>query len=334
MVDVLRLHVGLPKCGSTTLQTTFAASETTLYLGRPFPDPDILYFTQRIAPFYDVRMIDGGKYQAAFETVFKETPHAHALLSDEILSSIGFLAHGRGLSVPQIVENFKRVLDVKIEIFIIVREQLRFLKSYFHQSTLAGSDLDFSEFIAMILMRYDRWLYPVLDYELLCRQCRAVADKVTLVPFERLFGDDDYALDLLDQLDVADAKQVFTNTHGNPSPSDPVIAKTIRVNRDIPNGQNKGWFHHFGRSELRHLRREDRDGRFFRLKMQRLLKAQSATMTKWKTALQQTENTPAPDLFSLDRDLEERLMTYIYSVNARLCDRDPGTDWAGLGYRL
>lgn len=334
MVDVLRLHVGLPKCGSTTLQTAFTETKNTLFLGKPFPEPDILYFTRRVAPFYDVRLIDSGKYRTAFEKAFAATPHAHALLSDEILSSVGFAACGGGLSLVQIIENYKRLLDVRIEVVVVVREQVRFLKSYFRHMTIVGGDLDYSEFISLMLLRHESWLYPVLDYELLHRRLSYVADDVVMVPFERLFSDADYAKSVLERLNVEDAFDVFSKTHDRSSSSEAKIAALIGVNRKVPIKQNVGWFRRFNWPEQRYLQTKDPAVQLLRQKMSRLLKAQKTTLAKWAEAREKAPAASGKELYHLDPKVERLLMSYIGTANRRLSDTISATDWSALGYHL
>lgn len=187
------LHMGLPKCASTSLQDTLPHATRIGYLGKTtagaFADPLIAEFTRVIAVFGDVRLRNCAPHRAALEKAFAECPHDTLWLSDEVLSSAGFAAYGQSNSLPQILENFKRVAPAGIEPVIVVRNQHSLLRSYFRQWVGWGSAETYEEFIRLIFLRRDRFLFPVLNYVALVRVLQGIVPKGHVLCFEALTRD-------------------------------------------------------------------------------------------------------------------------------------------------
>lgn len=327
------LHMGLPKCASTSLQDTLPHATRIGYLGKTtagaFADPLIAEFTRVIAVFGDVRLRNCAPHRAALEKAFAECPHDTLWLSDEVLSSAGFAAYGQSNSLPQILENFKRVAPAGIEPVIVVRNQHSLLRSYFRQRVEWGSAETYEEFIRLIFLRRDRFLFPVLNYVALVRALQGIVPKVHVLCFEALTKDGTYRSERLAALGVGDIAERLGQTHSRPAMDDAEIAQRLRGRHPAHFASRWNWLARsqfpdiyayrpvttpFGRSVMQAL-----------TGMEQRMQAPGA-IEKRRAAIDEN------DLYALPEPLQRMLDEHIGRINGEIETLDPQVDWQALGY--
>lgn len=335
---LLRLHVGLPKCGSTTLQECFSATHKVHYLGKrdlDFINDDIRQFSREIAPKCDVRLLDRQRYCQEFASVLAESKHEVALISDEVLSSIGFGAYTNGNSLPQIIENFTNIVDCPIEIILVVREQMSFLRSYHKQLVEHSFEFSLSEFLALVLFRKTNWIFPMLNFAGIIRQISHQVEKVHLIPFEALFGSETASTNFFEQIGVPDVTDTFRQTHKRQQVDDFDAAQRVSINRAAAVQGLRVRLRDLSRADNIRLRKGESDDIVMLRRMLRGLMRREAQLRKPMKAL--LENPPPlldDDVLALDPVLELRLLEYFKRNNRELAKDRPEFDWQALGYAM
>jgi hypothetical protein len=326
----LLLHVGLPKAGSTTLQTVFAQGSGIKFLGKHdarFVDSEIGEFVRVVAPFGDVRLQDISRWKNAFRKHLKQSRDADViLLSDELLSSAGFLCHGQSNSLPQIIDNFRWVLgDVAdIEVVIVVREQRKLLKSYFKQWVLNGGNYDYETFVSLNLMRPYRGVVPALNYSSLVNSVTPLVSKVHLLVFERLFSDTAYTRMKLAEMGCSHLSGILRQVHERPPTKDNNI-EALLAQRSCP-----PWLFRPGPNSqpilpdlFAYLGRGFADSKRYQERLEELHKFHSSReANRVEYALQ------------LQPDTERSLERLASAWNRNLHEIDKDTDWVRYGYRV
>lgn len=328
------LHMGMPKSASTTLQDTLPQARDITFLGKDgggqFADPLVAEFTRALAVFGDVRLRDGRPHARAFESALEASPRGIVWLSDEVLSSAGFAAHGHSNSLPQILENFVRVVPATVEPVLIVRNQRALLKSYYKQAVLSwGASETFEEFVRLVLARRNRFLLPALNYVNLVRVLRGIVPKVHVICFEMMLRDAGYRSRMFGELGVGDVAGRLAETHSRPAESDETIRSIL--SERFPS----------------HLATEDRwpaEALYPDLYAYRPIKTEEGKgVTQFLQRLRETLGAPGmadrrraalarEDLFHLDERVAAGLDRHIINVNAAIETLDPAVDWRAFGY--
>ena len=337
-VKTLRIHVGLPKCGSSTLQNSFSETCKALYLGRKnreFINGDIQRFSREIAPSGDIRMLDRRYYRHAFATVFEQSEHELALISDEVLSSIGFATDGRGNSLPQIIENFSRVIDCPIEIILVVREQMSFLRSYYTQIVKGQHDFSLNEFLALVLLCKERWVFPMLDFAKVIRRVSAQVNKVHVIPFEELFFNETAGTDFLEQIGVPDVIDKFHITHENRQHEEFKVGQQVSIKRTAGGRGNDSKPSMVNPTDWLRVNKPASDDDQMH---NRLLRDLIQRRIQHRKTLEEFSEFQPPllgkDLLALDSALERTLLNYFKRSNRKLVEQYPEFDWQALGYAM
>lgn len=339
-VGTLNIHIGLPKCGSTTLQRSFAKSDAAFYLGKaPFVNDTIRLFTREVAPLCDIRMLNKQYYANEFHRLFASSDKTVALLSDEALSSIGFVAAGAGNSVAQIIENFRSVINCRIEVFIVVREQFNFLQSYYKFILRNRHILSYNEFLSLVMLSEQRWLYPVLDYANIIGAIEPLVDKVHVIPFETLFFDKGAADVFLQKLGVHDVLDSFSTSHNNMTEPDEIYAG--RVIRERNNDVHRIALRQFTMTNPAILEalRVPHTQASEKTKLAKSLLAPAMHRYERFEAnkhdyLEAHEVDFVSTIFSMNSDLEDIFENYFRECNGALVESYPHYDWKNLGYLM
>lgn len=337
----LILHVGNPKCGSTSLQAVFPQVQTAKYLGKTkrienskivsgrFENQQIEQFCRNLCTVYDVRLVDKAPYQEAFERAFEVAPNNRLLLSDEILSSIAIRPGKVALSLPQIVENFQRTIDCRVEVMLVVREQFSFLKSYFQQ--LPHHDYLFSEFLALVALRKKMWIYPALDYERIASVMEKQVDAFHLLPFEDLFSGYESAWNLLKPIGLEEIAEVLFSTHRNKSSEKGNFAQELAARRAVfkditPNKLPLG----LNSDEMKFLNNGESIYRKYLIERFREARRVQILLKEAR----QAGLPPVEDVFYVPEDLRQHLANDFGAWNSRLQQKYSNMDWGAMGYIL
>ena len=320
------VHVGLPKCGSTSLQKVFATAPGITFLGKSllhYADSRIGQFTRLVAPFADVRMSDQHGYREAFAAGLAGAGGKPVVLSDEILSSVGFAARGTGNSFLQILDNVAAVAG-PFELMIVVREQRAFLKSYYKQWVLGGGHLCFQDFIAAILLRRQRFLLPMLDYPALASAAGQIASRVHVLVFERLFSDRAYREAKFAAMGISGISGHFAGVQERPSRSDAEIAGKLAEARKNPWPALLSMNKAFLGPDLYTAQTLDSPDAL----------ATANAIKSLNLTIRSRGETAAESMFTLDAAVEVDLLRHFKMFNHRLPEIDSGTDWPSLDYVL
>lgn len=312
------------------MQAVFGEDENLAYLGGSmnlYPDPVIGEFIRTFAPFGDSRVQSVGAYKAAFEKSIAAAGDKRIVLSDEILSSIGFATHGQSNSPTQIVDNLTAVIPGDIELVLVIRRQQDFIRSYYRQWVLQRGVLSFPDFVELVMMRRNRFLWPVLNYPNLVRALRSQVGAVHVLPFERIFSDREYGVARLGPMGLGASADRFVGRHERPGKTDEVIAETRE------GWQGVMWTEKFRSSRLSAYpdiyvnRKIETPGALSLLKRITQFEQRQKQLAEGAAA-------PHPTADFDDPKQQARFEDAIRRFNARLNQVDPDEDWAGLGYLL
>ncbi|MEJ1159544.1 hypothetical protein [Prosthecomicrobium sp. N25] len=214
------VHVGLPKCASTSLQVLFAEAKGTTYLGkgaRPTPiEQFIADFKLKVLRIPTLR---GSNYiTKAVRDVFRETLPSeveitesmvlecrravdegigifkgdtrHVLISDEVLSGAGFIYFNKPRRpLEGIIEGIGKIFGSEALVVVVMRSQISFLVSYWKHLVRTGYPFTFGYFLSQQSsdpVQADSWCSVTrsLFYDRIRRKAEEAGVRVAFVPFE------------------------------------------------------------------------------------------------------------------------------------------------------
>ena len=346
MPDPFVLHIGFPKAGSTALQSVFAGLGHVAYLGKndtygkrgrtggyqdSWAAAEFGTFIKEIAAIYDARAVDCRPFRAAFDTVLSRNAGRSVLLSDEALSSLSASLRGGGASIPQVLENFRVVVDAPITVVFVIREQRSLLKSLYAQMVKGGYPYRFDEFIATVLTKSQYWAAPVLDYSRTIRLLQDFCDRAMVMPFERMTADDSYRADCFARI-LGDGPGFETLPHVRETRAAVPVHSWRKSNR-----HTRGWLtipqtRYLDRHLITRVDRAVADPSLKRL--QGAADRQRREIAEWVAARRgATGNAPHDgDAFALPSPLADHLDQTIRTWNTGLDELLPGHRWADMGY--
>lgn len=177
-------HLGYPKSGSTTIQQLLKSDPDIRFLGKPYDDSGLEYDVRELLAFGDLRQLP-----AATVADMRRRLGADAIVSDEILSGVGF-AHGIAAnSLLQIVDNLELLTEGDFVAHVIFRQPDAFLRSYYNQLVRMGARMTFDQFCSLVLLRRHHWVFRSLDYGAILRSRACREGRLKPVLFETLFKD-------------------------------------------------------------------------------------------------------------------------------------------------
>lgn len=330
------IHVGFPKCGSSTLQAVFAQCAEINYWGKRqghnFVSAELQEFTRIVAPMSDVRLVGASKFRRHFANLIANSTSNTIVISDEVLSSVGMAPRQHSNSLPQIIENFNQVLPHKIEVLIVIREQRSFLKSYYRQYVRGGAPDSYEEFIEHILYNRYRYILPSLNYSNLLQAIRPLVSKLHVAVFEKLFTDVAYRDALCNDIGIPEASALIANTHLLPARSDDEVFADLTKRFPSVWSTLDPWY---------------RRGLFPTIFQARFLSTPYGNSVKGfverKTKKYSNENAERHRLHAIEKQqnlfeitplLQAKLEKTIRTANTNLQNIDRDIDWPALGYLL
>ncbi len=266
------VHVGLPKCASTSLQALFARTRGTTFLGkRPEPSASgrIVFFVRaqifgkepgeragfatddlRIAVRRTIpgeRALAEADFRAARLAVDEAVAGLGArsdriLLSDEVMSGCGFVHFDRPRrSLPDIVEVLGRLFGPDLLVIVVVREQTSFLRSYWKHLVRTGYPFTFAHFLARQssdpgAANAGPSVTSGLFFDHARRSAIASGVRVAFVPFEDVVGGNRLLRELLAGEGVALPGAL---PHRNRSWSDAELLSALKHNREHFEGHGR-----------------------------------------------------------------------------------------------
>lgn len=211
-------HLGYPKSGSTTIQDLLKADPALNVLGKPYRDPDAEYHVREYLTFGDLRQLP----RATIAEMRQALTAGQPVVSDEILSGVGF-AHGIAAnSLLQIVDNIDTLTDGDFVAHVVFRQPEAFIRSYFNQLVRMGARLTFDQFCSLVLIRPHHWVYRALDYGSILRSRPHREGRLKPVLFETLFGEHRLGDFMRDAFGIARLPEIPTDQQSNRSETDSV----------------------------------------------------------------------------------------------------------------
>ncbi len=204
----LLIHVGLPKCASTSLQKLFKEEARLNYLGKWKENNSGAFFSdQKLKSFVedDVYVMNDEEFYGAYkqgEFTHLLVPEQLNVLSEEALSGVGF-RHGLSFDtyLEQVVCRLKYVFNQPFDLLLITRDFEEFIHSYYKQKVVGNYYQSFSYFLEnetvlinrmnALLIAKQEGIKDILEGEYF------VVDFKKLVGGEVTFNDEKVVLDLV-----------------------------------------------------------------------------------------------------------------------------------------
>lgn len=346
MPDPFVLHIGFPKAGSTALQRVFASLAHVAYLGKndtwgrrtaargyaaTWASDAFGTFVKEIAAVYDARAVDCTPFRAAFDAVLTENAGRSVLLSDEALSSLSASLRGGGASIPQVLENFRAVVDAPITVIFVIREQRALLRSLYAQMVKGGYPHAFDGFVAAVLTKSQYWAAPVLDYSRTIPLLRDFADRAVVLQFERMVADDAWRAATLGDV-LGPSPDFGVLPHMRETRDAVPVADWLAVNR-----AGRGWLtipptRYLGPDLVDRVETAETGPTLRRLRGPvRRQQREIAAWTRARRALSPGAGAGG-DSYALPAPLAAHLEDLIRAWNAGLETHLPDYNWAGMGY--
>lgn len=178
-------HVGYPKSGSTTIQEMLAADPAINFLGKPYRSKDAEYLVREYLPFSDLRQLPN----SALERLRAVVCEGHPIVSEEVLSGVGF-AHGLAAnSLLQILDNLDVLTNGEFVAHLVLRQPASFLRSYYGQLVRMGARMRFDQFCSLVMLRRHHWVFRALNFRAILNSKYSKDGRLKTVLFESLFHD-------------------------------------------------------------------------------------------------------------------------------------------------
>lgn len=212
-------HVGYPKSGSTTIQDLLAADQTVNFLGKPYRTKDAEYLVREYLPFSDLRQLPDSELERLRAIVCDGCP----IVSDEILSGVGF-AHGLAAnSLLQVLDNIDVLTGGEFVAYVVLRQPASFIRSYFGQIVRMGGRLRFDQFCSLVMLRRHHWVFRALNFRSIFNSSYFKDGRLKPVLFETLFQDRGLGDFLRSAFGLETIPDSPESSKSNPSDTDSVI---------------------------------------------------------------------------------------------------------------
>ena len=177
-------HLGYPKSGSTTIQAFLRADPSINFLGKPYRTPEAEEFVRRYLPYSDLRLVPAAFLEAMRREICAGTP----IVSEELLSGVGFRHGIASNSLLQVVDNIALLTEGQFVAHVVLRRPADFLRSYYGQIAKMGGRFSFDQFCSLVLLRRHKWVFQALNFRAILESAPARGGKLQFALFERLFA--------------------------------------------------------------------------------------------------------------------------------------------------
>jgi hypothetical protein len=219
------VHVGLPKCASTSLQVLFVKAKGTTFIGKAAEPtktelvvarlkelvlriPNMRkpnYVTKEVRDIFRELIpspaeITEGDVLASRRTIDETVglmrgDTRHVLVSDEVLSGAGFIWWNRERrSLEGIIETVGRIFGRDALVVVVMRSQMSFLTSYWKHLVRTGYPFTYGYFLSEQSSDPEeatnwRSVTRSLFYDRIRRKAEEAGVRVAFVPFEDVVGE-------------------------------------------------------------------------------------------------------------------------------------------------
>ena len=177
-------HLGYPKSGSTTIQAFLRADPSINFLGKPYRTPEAEDFVRRYLPFSDLRQVPA----AFLQSMRRELCEGAPIISEELLSGVGFRHGIASNSLLQVVDNIDLLTEGQFVAHVVFRRPADFLRSYYGQIAKMGGRFSFDQFCSLVLLRRHQWVFQALNFRTILQSAPTRSGKLQFALFEQLFA--------------------------------------------------------------------------------------------------------------------------------------------------
>jgi hypothetical protein len=212
-------HVGYPKSGSTTIQELLAADPTINFLGKPYRTKEAEYLVREFLPFSDLRQLPASEVERLRAAVGE----GHPIVSDEVLSGVGF-AHGlTANSLLQVLDNIDVLTGGEFVAHLVLRQPASFVRSYYGQLVRMGARMKFDQFCSLVLVRRHHWVFRGLNFRAILNSKYFKDGRMKPVLFESLFHEKSLSTFLRSAFKLETVPESAESAKYNSSDTDSVI---------------------------------------------------------------------------------------------------------------
>ena len=227
------IHLGLPKAGSTSLQSFFEKQVAFNYLGKRVPnrygfvDPSLFSLIRENVVYG--HSVTNEIRERALGLLSNDQPN---VLSDELLSGVGFHNFKSNEFPPlePILQRLNEVFDMP-QFIVVLREQFSLLRSYYRQLLRVGYSLTYAGFAEAVL----NGKFGILDRLSYADFCSNVLNyKSKIVFFEKLFLNNRIDVDYLGSAfdSCVELKQVSQTVENRSNATFDTIFNELSENRE------------------------------------------------------------------------------------------------------
>lgn len=177
-------HIGFPKSGSTTIQDILSTTPGLGFLGKPYRSPAVERLIRYTLPYGDLRQFSSAEIARMRQTLAGE----NVIVSDEILSGLGFAHTLAANSILAILDNIDRLTGSDFRAVVLLRRPHDFLRSFHGQLVKMGARLSMDQFCSLVLLRREFWVFRGLNYLALMRAPIVRSGQLRVLLFEDVFA--------------------------------------------------------------------------------------------------------------------------------------------------
>lgn len=204
------IHVGLPKAASSSLQTYFRGIGDIPYLGKfgrtaLYVDPDIKnIYWDHVSRYRENAPATSELAMRFVEALATHNiPPDHYIISDEILSGIGFGWFRRSpRRLTAILERLAGINGADAHFLLVLRQQTGLLKSYYAQLLRRGYPLTFETFLRRQGTEHPDSLHEGLAYGSILEFCHSRNIRLHTLFFEEIIDNASTLVNFLSTLGV------------------------------------------------------------------------------------------------------------------------------------
>ncbi len=200
------LHIGMPKCMSTSIQAWLRTAKCVHFMGigpSPYVDPEVLYIFQRQIMATPQMFYNKASVARVFDTAITKAVEAGAklfALSDETIPYPQ--SHGRSdTSYTERLERLHEMMPNNTSVLMITRRPEDYLKSaYKHRVTMNGMTLNFEEYVKRLLLLGDTNFLSTTKFFHYAQEAERIFGKIHVIPMEEMEDGENTVLTFLENL--------------------------------------------------------------------------------------------------------------------------------------
>jgi len=193
------VHIGLPKCASTSLQNSFFSNHPELFhLGSGFEGITGRYIGRDVARVVESDLRFKKEFlwrpesvSAVFNAWFEQAPVAEGCRAAGLSSEFLGFTLGNEIDVATKAARLRQVFGENTTVIIVIRRQMDLLQSLYREMIKGGYPGTYRNFLEYTVLYQDRnWCHDFC-FDLLVQRYQELfgREQVVVAPFEQLAGD-------------------------------------------------------------------------------------------------------------------------------------------------